>query len=204
MFRARVAGDNDESAISSGDGVSQANTTGDADDARALGDNYDSPGDVLVEEESATDDETVREATSLHEIPADFACGDEAAAGNVTVEQPPDSDTSVETVMPVNYPNGIGLWPSDIDDCFRDHWLEKGSSECRHATINFEKSVVKKENDHPRYCNVDFFSRVHPKTGERLEHNWLCYSESAEANCFALCVDWCQTPTVYLQPDSMI
>ena len=92
--------------------------------ARVAGDNDDSPGDVLVEEESAPDDETVREATSLHEIPADFACGDEEAVGNVTVEQPPDSDTSVETVMPVNYPNDIGLWPSDTDDCFRDHWLE--------------------------------------------------------------------------------
>ena len=145
--------------------------------APAAGDNDDSPGDVLVEEESATDDETVREATSLHEIPADFACGDEEAVGNIIVEQPPDSDTSVETVLPVNYLNDIGLWLSDIDDCFRDHWLEKGSSECRHATTNFEKSVVKKENDHPRYCN--FFSRVHPKTGERLEHSWLCYSESA-------------------------
>ena len=102
--------------------MSQANTTGDADDARALGGNYDSPGDVLVEEESATDNETVvHEATSLHEIPADFACGDEEAVGNVTVEQPPDSDTSVETVMPVNYPNDIGLCPSDTDDCSRDH-----------------------------------------------------------------------------------
>ena len=140
-------GDNDDGASSSRDGVSQANTTGDADDARALGDNYDSPGDVLVGEESAADDEAVREATSLHEIPADFACGDEEAVGNVTVEQPPDSDTSVGTVMPVNYPNDIGLWPSDIDDCFRDHWVEKGNSECRHATTNFEKSVVKKEND---------------------------------------------------------
>ena len=179
LFRARVAGDNDDGASSSRDGVSQANTTGDADDVRALGDNYDSPGDVLVEEESATDDETVREATSLHEIPADFTCGDGEAVGNIAVEQSPDSDTSVETAMPVNYPNDTGLWPSDIDECFRDHWLEKGSSECRHATTNFEKSAVKKENDHPRYCNVNFFSRVHPKTGERLEHNWLCYSESA-------------------------
>ena len=74
--------------------VSQANTTGDADTLVIWVKNYDSPGDVLVEEESATDDETVREATSLHETPADFACGDEEAVGNVTVEQPPDSDTS--------------------------------------------------------------------------------------------------------------
>ena len=104
LFRARVAGDDDDGVSSSREGVSQANTantTGDADDAR--------PGDVLVEEESATDDETVREATSLHEIPADFACGDEEAIGYVTVEQPPDSDTSVETVMLVNYPIDIGL-----------------------------------------------------------------------------------------------
>ena len=83
---------------------------------------------------------------------------------------------SEETAV-VENPCDIGLWPSNMNDRFRDYWLKKGSKECRYVNSNFGKSEVTK-NNRTRHCTASLFTWKHPLTGEKLYLSWLCYSES--------------------------
>ena len=76
------------------------------------------------------------------------------------------------------FSNDIGQWPKDLSKCHIDYWIEKGSADCQHKDSDFTLSMVSYEKNVNRFCGRQFFTRVHPKTKEKLDRNWLCYSKS--------------------------
>ena len=72
----------------------------------------------------------------------------------------------------------IGKWPKDLSKCHIDYWIEKGSSDCQHKDSDFTLSVVTYAKNAKRFCGRQFFEKVLPKTNEKLERTWLCYSKS--------------------------
>ena len=72
---------------------------------------------------------------------------------------------SEETAV-VENPCDIDLWTSNMNDRFRDYWLEKGSKECRYVNSNFEKSAVTK-NNRTCHCTPSLFARKHLLTDEK-------------------------------------
>ena len=75
--------------------------------------------------------------------------------------------------------NDIGQWLDLILDSFRDQWIKEGGNKCRNLSSGFEASKVTFTSEkHARYCNINFFSRTHPKSKEQIDNTWLCYSPS--------------------------
>ena len=60
----------------------------------------------------------------------------------------------------------------------REFWIAHGSDDCRHIDNirEFTESAPKCGNEQTyRYCQLPFFTKI-PRTGEKIERKWLCYS----------------------------
>ena len=80
----------------------------------------------------------------------------------------------------------LHLWPEQISENFRNYWLQRGAASCQHKNHGFKESVVRLEKEtQRRYCTITLFTRVHARTGEQFDRNWLCYSKnSGRVYCF--------------------
>ena len=97
------------------------------------------------------------------------------------------STISLKSAMADIFIDDLGLWPEKLSEDFRNYWIHRGSFSCQHkGDGTFKASVVELETQsHRRYCSLALFTRVHARTGERFERNWLCYSKmSSCVYCF--------------------
>ena len=79
----------------------------------------------------------------------------------------------------IEYTADIGMWPKDITESLRAHWLQKGSQSCRNENSDFKNSKIPDaQRDGFRHCTSSLFKRAHSLTEHSFDMTWLCYSES--------------------------
>ena len=70
----------------------------------------------------------------------------------------------------------------------RNFWIARGSHDCRHidGLGKFRESAKKCGNEKiDRYCQLSYFTKI-PRTGEKIDRKWLCYSKiTGRIYCFA-------------------
>ena len=93
----------------------------------------------------------------------------------ITIAEQPAAQEVVSKAL--NVANDIGLWPKVLSEDLRDYWIKRGSSSCQHRDGDFRESGLLLGSQR-RYCTATLFTRVHTRTGESFERNWLCYSKT--------------------------
>ena len=86
----------------------------------------------------------------------------------------------------IDYTSDIGMWPKDITETFRAHWLQKGSQSCRNENSDFKQSAIPDlQRGGFRHCTSSLFTRAHSLTDDSYDMTWLCYSKSqGKLYCF--------------------
>ena len=74
------------------------------------------------------------------------------------------------------------FWPEreKMSEAFRNYWIQRGATPCQNKNGDFKESVIQLEKESQRrFCAISLFTRVHARTGEQFERNWLCYSKTS-------------------------
>ena len=112
------------------------------------------------------------------------------SSSSTTEQEQQEPDEAMETQQPCYSPtpivrdlaaqfNELGEWSLILTYKQKKKWAARGSSKCQHMNSDFTQSkTFYAAEGYNRFCEKQYFTRVHKAINEKRLRKWLCYSET--------------------------